>query len=73
VGIKLDANKAGQVMKVGPRQIYRLDSVGTIQRTGAKKIEVHIRGIWDVAHVNSFPVGNDKNDQFGTWLYWRQD
>jgi hypothetical protein len=60
-------------MTMGPRRIYRLDAVGTIQRTKNKKIEVHIRGIWDTEHFNQMVQATDPNDVKGTWLYWRQD
>ena len=73
LGIQLDPARAKQVMTMGPRRIYRLDAVGTIQRTEAKKIEVHIRGIWDTQHVNQNTTSVDPNDLKGTWVYWRQD
>ena len=38
-----------------------------------KKIEVHIRGIWDSEHVNQNTTSGDPNDLKGTWVYWRQD
>jgi general secretion pathway protein K len=72
-GVQLDAGRAKQVMTMGPRRIYRLDSVGTIQRTREKKIEVHIRAIWDAEHVNQMVIPVDPNDAKGTWVYWRQD
>ena len=51
-------------LSVGGKQytIYRLDAVGTIQRTKEKKIQVHIRGIWDVEHVNQNTTSADPND-----------
>jgi len=73
LGIQLDVNKANQVMVMQARRIYRLDAVGTIQRTKDKKIEVHIRGIWDSEHVNQNTTSGDPNDLKGTWVYWRQD
>lgn len=73
LGIQLDPTKANQVMVMQARRIYRLDSVGTIQRTRDKKIEVHIRGIWDSEHVNQNTTSVDPNDLKGTWVYWRQD
>lgn len=73
LGIQLDPARAKQVMTMGPRRIYRLDAVGTIQRTETKKIEVHIRGIWDTQHVNQNTTSVDRNDLYGTWVYWRQD
>jgi general secretion pathway protein K len=73
LGIQLDVNKANQVMIMQARRIYRLDSVGTIQRTKDKKIQVHIRGIWDSQIPNQNTISNDPNDLKGTWVYWRQD
>jgi general secretion pathway protein K len=73
LGIPLDSGKAQQVMATGARRIYRLDAIGTIQRTKEKKIQVHIRGIWDVEHVNQNTTSADPNDLKGTWVYWRQD
>jgi hypothetical protein len=73
LGVQLDPTKAKAVMTMGPRRIYRLDAVGTIQRTREKKIQVHIRGIWDTEHVNQNTTAQDPNDLKGTWVYWRQD
>jgi hypothetical protein len=73
LGIQLDVTKANQVMVMQARRIYRLDAVGTIQRTRDKKIQVHIRGIWDSEHVNQNTTSGDPNDLKGTWVYWRQD
>ena len=73
LGIQLDPARAKSVMMMGPRRIYHLDSVGTIQRTREKKIQVHIRGIWDAEHFNQNTNSPDPNDQRGTWVYWRQD
>jgi general secretion pathway protein K len=73
LGIQLDVAKANQVMVMQARRIYRLDAVGTIQRTRDKKIQVHIRGIWDSEHVNQNTTSGDPNDLKGTWVYWRQD
>jgi hypothetical protein len=72
-GIQIDANKLQNVAVIGPRRIYRLDAVGTIQRTREKKIEVRIRGVWDTTHVNQNTTSPDPNDRMGTWVYWRQD
>jgi len=73
LGIQLDPNVAKQVMTLGARRIYRIDSVGTIERTKDKKIQVHIRAIWDRDHYNQNTTSPDPNDQKGTWVYWRQD
>jgi general secretion pathway protein K len=72
-GVNIDANLLKSVATTGPRRIYRLDAVGTIQRTREKKIEVRIRGVWDSAHYNQNTLSPDPNDRQGTWIYWRQD
>jgi type II secretory pathway component PulK len=72
-GVPLDANKVNNVVTVGPRRTYRLDAIGTIQRTREKKIEMHIRGVWDSAHNNQNTTSADPNDVRGTWVYWRVD
>ena len=73
VGIPLDPAKLNNVVTVGPRRIYRLDATGTIQRTMQKKIQIHIRAIWDSAHFNQNSTSGDVNDRMGTWVYWRED
>ena len=45
----------------------------TFERTREKKIQVHVRGIWDTAHFNQNSTSGDINDRMGTWLYWRED
>lgn len=72
-GVPLDPAKVGNVLTVGPRRIYRLDATGTIQRTRQKKIQVHVRAIWDAAHFNQNSTSGDINDRQGTWIYWRED
>jgi hypothetical protein len=73
VGVPLDAGQVSNLVTIGPRRIYRLDATGTIERTKEKKIQVHIRGIWDSAHFNQNTTSPDINDRQGTWVYWRQD
>jgi type II secretory pathway component PulK len=73
VGVPIDKAKMGNVATVGPRRIYRLDATGTIQRTEDKKVDVHIRAIWDSAHSNQNTTSGDPNDIRGTWVYWRMD
>ena len=73
VGLPLDASKVNSVVTIGPRRIYRLDATGVIQRTKNKKIQVHIRAIWDSAHYNQNTTSGDMNDRQGTWVYWRED
>ena len=53
--------------------LYRLDVSGTIQRTAEKKIEVHVRAVWDSFHFNQNTTSVDRNDRQGTWVYWRLD
>jgi general secretion pathway protein K len=72
-GIPLDPAKVNNVVTVGPRRLYRLDATGTIQRTREKKIQVHIRAIWDTQHFNMNSTSGDANDRMGTWVYWRED
>jgi general secretion pathway protein K len=72
-GVPIDKAKMTNVATVGPRRIYRLDASGIIQRTENKKIEIHIRAIWDSAHFNQNTTSADINDARGTWVYWRMD
>jgi len=72
-GVPIDKAKMGNVATVGPRRIYRLDATGTIERTRDKKIEVHIRAVWDSLHFNQNTTSGDINDMRGTWVYWRMD
>ena len=72
-GIPLDAGKLGQLIKVGPRRTYRLESTGTVQRGREKKVQVRVRAIWDTQHTNQNTQSSDPNDRQGTWLYWRED
>jgi hypothetical protein len=72
-GLPLDPGKLANVVTVGPRRIYRLDASGTIQRTAEKKIEVHVRAVWDSFHFNQNTTSGDRNDRQGTWVYWRLD
>jgi hypothetical protein len=72
-GVPIDKAKMTNVATVGPRRIYRLDATGTIARTQDKKIEVHIRAVWDSLHFNQNTTSPDPNDARGTWVYWRMD
>jgi general secretion pathway protein K len=72
-GVPLDPNKLNNVITVGPRRVYRIDATGTIQRTLQKKIQVHIRAVWDTQHFNQNSTSGDMNDRMGTWVYWRED
>ncbi len=71
--VPLDNAKLNNIATIGPRRIYRLDSTGIIQRTREKKIQVHIRAIWDSQHFNQNTTSPDINDRMGTWVYWRED
>lgn len=73
VGVDLDTGRLRQLATVGPRQVYRMDATGTIERPGQKKIQVHIRAIFDTQHFNQNIVSSDANDRTGTWVYWRME
>lgn len=73
VGVTLDNAKLNNVLYVGPRRIWRLDAVGTVQRTREKRTVVRIRAIFDVQHYNQNTTSGDANDRQGTWVYWRQE
>jgi general secretion pathway protein K len=71
--IELDASRLGFIATVGPRQVYRIDSVGSMKRAGEKKIDVHIRAVFDTVHYNQNTTSADPNDRMGTWVYWRME
>jgi general secretion pathway protein K len=73
IGLPLDPAKVNNVITVGPRRYYRLDSTGIIQRTREKKIQVHVRAVWDAGKININSTGPDPNDRVGSWVYWRED
>jgi general secretion pathway protein K len=72
-GIPLDPAKVGAIAVLGPRRIYRLDAIGLVERTKERKVQVHIRAVWDSAHYNQNTTSSDPNDRQGTWLYYRLD
>jgi general secretion pathway protein K len=72
-GVDLDTGRLRQLATVGPRQVYRVDATGTIERPGQKKIQVHVRAVFDTQHFNQNIVSNDPNDRAGTWVYWRME
>jgi general secretion pathway protein K len=72
-GVDLDTARLRQLATVGPRQVYRLDATGTIERPGQKKIQVRIRAVFDTQHFNQNIVSSDPNDRAGTWVYWRME
>jgi general secretion pathway protein K len=71
--LKLDPAKVNNVVMADKRKVYRLDAVGTVQRTREKGVQVHIRAIWDTTHFNQNTTSADPNDRQGTWVYWRED
>ena len=71
--LELSTQNLNMLTTTGPRQVYRLDSTGTVQRAGSKKIEVHIRAVFDTQHFNQNTTSADINDRIGTWVYWRMD
>jgi hypothetical protein len=72
-GIPLDPKKVAAIAVLGPRRVYRLDAIGLVERTKERKVQVHIRAIWDSAHYNQNTTSTDPNDRQGTWLYYRLD
>jgi hypothetical protein len=72
-GIALDPAKVNQVVTTGPRRIWRLDAVGLVERTKERKVQVHIRAVWDTTHFNQNTTSGDINDRQGTWVYYRLD
>lgn len=55
------------------REVYRIESTGTVKRSGDKKILVRIRAIFDTQRFNANTTSPDRNDQVGTWVYWRME
>ncbi len=72
-GIALDPAKVTQVVTTGPRRVYRVDSIGIVQRTKERSVKVHIRAVWDTTHFNQNTTSGDVNDRQGTWVYYRLD
>jgi general secretion pathway protein K len=74
-GITLDPNKLGMIARIGqiPREVYRIESTGSIKRAGSKKIEVRVRAIFDTQTFNQNTTSGDRNDLRGSWLYWRME
>jgi len=78
-GVKINNAILNQIAKVGPREVYRIDSTGSICRAGdcrndkGKKTLVHIRAVFDTMHVNGNTTSIDMNDRVGTWVYWRME
>ncbi len=72
-GIQLDTTKVNQVVTMGPRRIYRIDATGSVERTRERKVQVHIRAVWDATHFNQNTTSSDPNDRQGTWIYYRLD
>jgi len=58
-----------------PRRFYRIDAIGSVQRSASKNTQVHIRGVWDSQSTNSNPVCINHPSCFknGTWMYYRLD
>ena len=63
----------GDVPAVTPGRILGHEAVGTVERTATRKVQVHIRAIWDTTHYNQNTQSSDQNDRQGTWLYYRLD
>jgi hypothetical protein len=71
-GLPLDEARLKMVAMTGPRRVYRIDSTGRISRAGDKKIEVHIRAVFDSKMINQNRTG-DRAEPVGKWVYWRID
>ncbi len=70
--LELDPNTLGTLATTDPdMQVYRIDATGTVKRTGAKKIEVHIRAVFDTRNPNSYSGLPFQTP--GNWVYWRMD
>ncbi len=72
-GIELDPAKVNKVVTTGARRTFRLDAIGMIERTKQRKVQVHIRAVWDTTHFNQNTTSGDVNDRQGTWVYYRLD
>ncbi len=70
--IELNPQNLAMLATVGPRQIYRIDSTGTIER-GKKRVTVHVRAVFDTQHFNQNTTSTDPTDRMGAWVYWRMD
>lgn len=70
-GVVIDQKKLAQIATIGPRQVYSLESTGTVSQGPKKKIQVRIHAIFDTQHFNQNTTSGDVNDRVGTWLYWR--
>ena len=70
--VDLNQQSLQLLVTTGPREVYRIDSTGTIER-GAKKVEVHLRAVFDTKKINQNTTSADAADRVGTWVYWRMD
>jgi hypothetical protein len=71
--VELNPADLAAIATVGPRQVYRIDSTGSVRRQGVKSIDVHIRAVFDTQHYNQNNSSIDPNDRLGTWVYWRME
>lgn len=70
--INIDGGKLAALARMNvPREIYRIESTGSVKRAGDKKIQVRIRAIFDTRKINSNTTSADINDRVGAWQYWR--
>ena len=44
-----------------------------VERTKERKVQVHIRAVFDTTHFNQNTTSGDANDRQGTWVYWRME
>ena len=71
--ITINQARLDQLTRVGAREVYRIDSTGSIKRAGNRKIQVHIRAVFDTKKYNQNTTSSDLNDRMGTWQYWRME
>ena len=72
--LKINQNNLALLARMNvPREVYRIESTGSIKRGGGKKIQVRVRAIWDTQKFNQNTTSSDANDRIGTWVYWRME
>jgi general secretion pathway protein K len=72
--LKINPNNLTLLARMNvPREVYRIESTGSVKRGGGKKIQVRVRAIWDTQKFNQNTTSGDANDKLGTWVYWRME
>jgi type II secretory pathway component PulK len=71
-GLELDEAKLKQVTKGGPRRIYRVEVVATMQRGGAgSEFTKRLTAVWDTNTQNQNM--RDQAYSKGSWVFWREE